>query len=54
MPCTGHSFFSHCESPEALDGSHSIPTAVSGQQLPVSFAADSCLSFGHSAWLTPS
>jgi hypothetical protein len=32
-----------------------MPTAVSGQQmtLPVSVGAASCLSFGHSAWLTP-
>jgi hypothetical protein len=37
-----------------LDGAHSIPSAVNGQQLPVSFAADSCLSFGHSAGHTSS
>jgi hypothetical protein len=32
-----------------------MPTAVTGQQvtLPVSVDAYSCLSFGHSAWLTP-
>jgi hypothetical protein len=34
----------------ALGGAHSIPSAVNGQQLAVSFGADSCFSFGHSAW----
>ena len=50
-----HSFFSHCESPVALGGARWMPTAVTGQQvaLPVSVDAYSCVSFGHSAWLTP-
>ena len=49
----GHSFFSRCKSPVAPGGAHSMPTAVSGQQvtLPVSVDAYSCLSYGHSAWL---
>jgi hypothetical protein len=46
---------SRCESPVPLGGAHSMPTAVTGQKvtLPVSVDAYSCLSFGHSAWLTP-
>jgi hypothetical protein len=38
-----------------LFGGHSMTTALSGQQtaLPVWVGAYSCLSFGHSAWLTP-
>ena len=55
MPDTGHSFFSRCESHSAQSVAHSMTPAVSGQQMtpPVSAGAYSCLSFGHSAWLTP-
>jgi hypothetical protein len=54
MPGTGHSFFSRCQSHVALGGAHSMPTAVSGQQVafPISVDAYSYF-FGHSAWLTP-
>jgi hypothetical protein len=51
-PCTGHSFFSRCESSAALGAARSMAAAVSGQQM-ISFDADSCFSSGHAAWFTP-
>jgi len=56
MPDNAHSFFARCGRRSVLGVAHSMTTAVSGQQLnpPVSVGAYSCLSFGHSAWLTPS
>ena len=48
-PCSGHSFFSRCESLVVLAAAHPMPTAESGQlSFPVSVDAYSCLSFGHS------